>query len=297
MVSVLILSLLLGAGADAAPELICCGGEEVFILSLAEGKQAVGDRVWRWRAADSPEIPADARRWFRTTDECKPLTDAILITSSSGGVALVRRRDKRCLFYTHARNAHSACMLPGKRVAVASSFGGDELLVYAVGEPTKQAEPLARIPLRGAHGAVWDSGRRRLWALGSDELLLVQIKEGGDGVKLVTERTWKLPTPGGHDLSPVNDRRHLYVTTDTNVYRFDRAEGTFSPDAGLGKTARVKSVTQHPVTGEVVYHQATEKNWWSDTIRFVGGRGDIRLPDERLYKVRWDVPVKEHEPE
>lgn len=296
MTPVLLLSLLLGPGPDAGPALICCGAEEVFVLSLADNKQNVGDRLWRWKASDSPEIPADARPWFRTTDECKPLADSILITSSSGGVALVRRRDKRCLFHTFAKNAHSACVLPGNRIAVASSFGGDELLLYAIGDPARQAEPLARIPLNGAHGAVWDSHRQRLWALGNDKLLLVQVKETDNGVKLIAERSWKLPTPGGHDLSPMNDRRRLYVTTNTNVYRFDTTEGKFSLDDALGNSKKVKSMSQHPTTGEVVYHQASEKNWWSDTIRFVGERGSVQLAGERLYKVRWDAPEEMIDP-
>lgn len=286
---VLAATLLLGTNPSSTSSLICCGGEEVFVLRVNAKEPKMSDRTWRWRATDSPEIPDGAHSWFRSTDECKPLQDSILITSSSGGVALVRRSDKSCLFYTHARNAHSACMLPDNRIAVASSFGGDELLLYDVGDSTKQAKPVANISLRGAHGAVWDSDRDRLWALGSDELLLVEIRKNGNRVKLLKRKSWKLPSPGGHDLAQMRDQHRLYVTTNEHVYQFDKRQGQFSLDRTLGNHKKVKSVTPHPITGEVVYHQATDRNWWSDTIRFVGDRGNLRLTNERLYKVRWDV--------
>jgi hypothetical protein len=51
----------------------------------------------------------------------------------------------------------------------------------------------------------------------------------------------------------------------------------------------VKSVSQHPTTGEIVFHQGTPEHFWSETIRFVGNRKSATLPGRRLYKVRWDV--------
>ena len=98
MLSFLLLSLLvLGSPSAASPTLICCGGDEVFIISLDDEQSGVKDRLWSWQASDSPAIHANARGWFRSTDECKPLAHSILITSSSGGVALISRKDKRCL--------------------------------------------------------------------------------------------------------------------------------------------------------------------------------------------------------
>src|SRR5690606_39665031 len=141
------------------------------------------------------------------TADCKPYGDEILITSSSGGVALVRRADKTCRFYTFSRNAHSACLIPGHRVAVASSFGGDQLQLFAIGTEPRQPKPLAVLPLVGAHGAEWDAKRERIWALGSEELQLVEVRDTAGEVQLIAERTWKLPTYGGHDLSPTADDR------------------------------------------------------------------------------------------
>lgn len=287
MILAAIASLLLFAEPD--PRLICCGGAEVFIISSEKDKPAQTDRVWRWRAADSPEIPAELHAKFRTNDECKPVGEFVLITASSGGVALVRRADKRCVFFTVAKNPHSACLLPGKRVAVASSYGGDELIVWSLEKSGESAAPLARTKLHGAHGALWDKSRKRLWALGDKELLLIDLKGDAGAVELAVEKRFDLPTPGGHDLSFARDPRFLVITTNTRVYRFDAEKAEFGPMPGLAELNHVKSVDEHPTTGRVVFHQGAGKNWWSDTIRFLDPARTIQLADERLYKVRWDV--------
>ncbi len=276
--------------AEPSPALICCGAAEVFILRTTMTGERAPERIWTWRAADSSAIEAAAHRTFATTDDCKPYGDEILITSSSGGVALIRRDDKTCRFYTFSRNAHSACLIPGRRVAVASSFGGDQLQLFEIGIQPRQPQPLAVLPLVGAHGAEWDEKRQRIWALGSEELQLVEVRDSAGEVELVAEQVWKLPTYGGHDLSPTADGRGYYITTDTAVYRFDTATGTFTSHPRLGDRKKVKSIDEQREGGRVVFHQATPEHWWSDTIRFDGTDTVLRLPDHRLYKVRWDQP-------
>lgn len=280
-----------GLLSHAEDRLIVCGGPEVFIVPADLEKLTDDDRLWRWTAEDSPEIPADFRPRFRTTDDCKPVGEAILITSSSGGVALVQRRDKKCLFYTSVTNAHSACLLPGKRVAVASSYGGNALVIYSLAESGADLKPLASLELHGAHGALWDEERKRIWALGGDELLLVELKSDNERVELVVHKRWKLPTAGGHDLMPSRDGESLFVTTNTAVYRFDCETSTFTPFEPLATAKKIKSIDEHPTTGRVVYHQAdtTGDVWWSDKIRFLGPERVMTVAEERLYKVRWDV--------
>lgn len=273
----------------AQNHLICCGADRVFIIRVENDTTVPRKPVWTWKAEDSPRIPEAARKTFASTDECKPVGEFILITSSSGGVALVRRSDKQCHFYTQAKNAHSACLLPDDQVAVASSFGGDELLIYNLEKPSGgPAKPVAKMPLKGAHGTVWDKQRKRLWALGSEELLLVKLQVEKKNTELIVEQRLKLPTLGGHELSQSREQQVMFVTTDKHVYRFNKKSGSFIPDRDLADEPKVKSVTEHPQTGEIVYHQGTPENWWSDTIRFIGDREAIRLPDQRLYKVRWD---------
>ena len=64
-------------------------------------------KVWSWRAAERPEL-ADVADEFKTTDECKPVKGGqrILITSSSGGVAVVERETGEAVFHTTVPNAH-----------------------------------------------------------------------------------------------------------------------------------------------------------------------------------------------
>ncbi len=88
-------------------ELIVCGWDEVFILALGEGPAPSHRRVWSWRAADSPEIAADMRPLFRTTDDCKPVDGGrrILISSSAGAVALIDRQTRRASFVARDQRA------------------------------------------------------------------------------------------------------------------------------------------------------------------------------------------------
>lgn len=278
-----LLSLVLTAPGE---RLICCGGPEVFVIAADES--AAPKKLWSWKAEDSPEIPEASRKLFRTTDDCKPYDgERLLITSSSGGVTLIRRSDKKCLFFTRATNAHSACLLPDDRVAVASSFGGDELLIFSLKESGEKAPPLGRLKLHGAHGAVWDEELKQLWAHGQDELLLLKLTDAAPEVV----RRHPLPTEGGHDLIPTGKPTSLYVTTEHGVYRFRKAEGDFAPLQPLAKLPDVKSIDVSPKSGRLVYHQADveKKTWWSDTIRFANPPGTLRLPGEKLYKVRWDL--------
>lgn len=294
----LVLSLLLCSAvalvARAEERVIICGAAEVFVLPLEKATPTAADRVWRWQAADSPQLPAEMHKQFRTTDDCKPYDeDRILITSSSGGVALIRRSDKACLFYASARNAHSACLLPGERVAVASSTGGDELLIFSLAKSGAKLEPLARQKFVGAHGAYWDAKRERLWALGTHELLLIELRDVSSELQIVIEEKWPLPSEGGHDLSPAREGRHLNITTETHVYRFDTEAKTFAPFAPLADQADIKSLAEHPETGRILYHQAdlAAKTWWSDKLRLLDPSAVWQLPGERLYKARWDVPA------
>lgn len=292
-ISIAVFSLISVATTAAVAEdsLIVCGGSEIFIISATPGVVHDADRMWSWQASDSSGIQLEQAKTFLSTDECKPIgTTSLLITSSSGGVALIDRADKQCRFLSYAKNAHSACLLPGERIAVASSTGGDEILIFKIDpQQVQQPDPIARSPLLGAHGAVWDSGRERLWMLGERELQRIQLAADS---RIVIEKTWQLPTEGGHDLTPTKDGEGFFVTTDTHVYRFDRATGEFTLALGMGELQKVKSVDEHPESGRIVFHQATAENWWSETIRFRDSSDTIHIPGKRLYKARWDVPMK-----
>ena len=266
-------------GAESSG-LVVCGMERVFILDRTSRKV-----VWEWTAADSPGIPAENRRAFATTDECKVYQDLILITSSSGGVALIERDSKKCRFHATAKNAHSACLLPGDLVAVAASFGGDEVRFFNQAKSGAGVLPSMTVPLSGAHGVEWDDAGECLWALGTKELIKISIA----GAKMVVRERFKLPTSGGHDLSWW-DRKHLVLSVDHHCYLFSIDDRTFAGFAPLQNEVKVKSIDRSRKTGQVVWHKGTPTTWWSDTIRFHSPEETFTLKDEKIYKVRWDEP-------
>ncbi len=114
-------------------ELIVCGFAGVCIVDSTEGREA-----WRWRPEEDAGLPAylrDPAAW--ATSDCKPVRGGrqILITSSLSGIALVGRETKRTSFYATGENAHSADLLPGNRIAVATSGEHQEARVSGECEP------------------------------------------------------------------------------------------------------------------------------------------------------------------
>ena len=276
--------------ARISGELFCCSGQEVFLIDVEEARRTPQERIWSWRATDSPEIASRHRGWFHGIVECKPALrgSVVLLSSSSaegGAVALVRRSDKKCLFYAGGRNAHSAELIGTDLLAGAFSFGCDQLRLYRLRGKALAADPAWSMELRGAHGVVWDRGQQALWALGSDELLKLKVTPGPQPSAEVLKR-WKLPLGGGHDLAPL-DAGHLVVTVNSGVYRFDVNSGSFARMKGLGGKWFVKSVSRHPATGQIAYTQG--KPTYARSVRFLGGE-DLPLPVDMLYKVRWNAP-------
>ena len=269
-------------------DLICCGADEVFVVAIATPEA----KKWSWRAEQSSAIPASFHTRFRSTDDCKPYEgDLLLITASSGGVALIDRTTKECRFLAESKNAHSACLLPDRQIAVASSTGGDEVQFFDRNEQQKPVTVVQSIPLLGAHGTVWDAKRECLWALGQTELLaLVADADAKPQSRWSVLTRTPLPSNGGHDLSPQCDGDQLYVTTDAHVLMFHCEKHTFAVADGFGDQSKIKSVDHNSASDRIVFHQATEEHWWSDTIRFTDGK-KLKLTDERLYKVRWDSPT------
>lgn len=263
---------------EGESDLVLCGMNRVFILDGASGKQ-----TWEWTAESSPVVPIENRKDFATTDECKVYQDLILITSSSGGVALVERKTKKSRFFTTVRNAHSACLLPGQLIAVAASFGGDEVRIFNQTKSGAKVIPKMIVPLYGAHGVEWDGKRKCLWALGTKELLKISIARD----KATVQNRFELPASGGHDLSWW-DQDQFVLSVDEHCFLFAIEKQTFAPFAPLKDEMKVKSIDRNRKTGQVVWHKGTKTTWWSDTVRFLSPYKTLTLREEKIYKVRWD---------
>ena len=270
-------------------ELVVCGWDEVFILSLGDGPAVAQRKVWSWRAAESPGIPAEMHALFRTTDDCKPVDEGrrILISSSGGAVALVDRETRRASFVARLTNAHSIEMLPGGRIAAAASVStagtGNRLVIF----DAATGKEIASDDLRSAHGVVWDDARGVLWALGGDVLRAYRVGPAGGATKLEKTFELALPTEGGHDLVAIPDSPRLFVSTVRRCFYFDRDRRQLAPHDQLGDRPNIKSYNVHPRTGRVVYIQAEGSNWWAEHLHLQQPDATLRLPGEHLYKARW----------
>ena len=274
---------------QASNKLVVCGWDEVFIIDTSDTKQERPVKLWSWRAQDSSELPERVKGLFEATDECKPVDGGqkILITASSGGIALVERKSKKVLFYAVAGNAHSAEILPGSRIAVAASGAphGNRLILYDLDKPEKE---LFSDELPRGHGVIWDNERNVLWALADENIQVYRLKEW-ETKQPALERiiTIKLPEGRGHDLYLVPNSNKLLVTTTNYVWLFDRDKKTFQKYESIDNTLHIKSVCVNPVTGRLVYIRADEGHWWSEKIRFLNPESVLFIPGEHFYKARW----------
>jgi len=286
--------LLFGCTSIEAKHVIVCGSAQVFEgpLTQRDGKASFQPE-WTWRPEDSDGLPLQLRSNFAGTDECKPVDGGkeVLITSSSGALALVSYKTRATLFYASVRNAHSAALLPGGLIVAASSFSpdgsGDRLLLYDRNRPD---HPIGSLPLSWAHGAEWDQTRQVLWALGDRELQEIKI----DGTKMVVEKAFPLPSRGGHDLVLGRDAAVLYLTTGTQVLVFTPKDSNFAPFSAFAGIGDVKSLSIDPDDEQIAYTQAGKGVWWTYTIQFLHPRAELVLP-EHAYKMRW-FPAEGYNP-
>ena len=273
-----------------AEPILLCGADTVFLIDTATATKGMIEKTWSWNAKQCEQLPQEMRGTFKTTDDCKPLDGGakVLITSSSGGCALVERPSGKVVWYAQVPNAHSLELLPHDRIVVASSVSpkGNRLVLFEIAHPN---QPIWDTPLPSAHGVVWDDARQLLWALGLNELRCYELNDwGSEKPSLALKATYSLPDNNGHDLQPVPHSADLVVTTGGHVYLFDRDKHVFRPHPDLGDRTNVKCVSVNPDTGQTVFLQATE-SWWTDTLSFLAPPGKTQLPKERLYKARWSV--------
>lgn len=276
-----------GPGAPSEDELIVCGADEICGLEVSTSGEP--RKIWGWKPKECADLPELLRKQFESTDECKPVAGGrVLVTSSGGGVALFDRSSGSAVFWASAVNAHSAELLPGNKLVVASSTGegGNRLVLFDLAAPGK---PIVSDELHGAHGVVWDAEVKLLWALGELELRAYAMQDlEGPAPQFVRKLSYTLPNPGGHDLRAVPKSDSLSLTTGNHVWLFDRRRLNFLPCGGLSELAGVKSVDVHPRTGRLAFVQA-EKSWWAERVRFRNADGELPLPGQKVYKARWAV--------
>ena len=277
---VLVVTVLIVADARAQ-SLLLCGSKEMFLIDAASAEKADNAKIWSWSGDDAEGLSDEERRGFNHLDECKPVADGskVLVSASNGGCALVERPSGRVLWRAHVTNAHSLELLPRNRVVVASSLGGDHLVIFDL---ARSGVPLWKTPLHSAHGVVWEEASRCLWALGFDELRCYELRDWEtDKPSLALKASYPLPTANGHDLRAVPDSRDLIITSETSVQLFDRDKASFRPHPLLAESKKIKSVDIHPTTKRIALSD------WSAVLHLRSPDGQILLKTSRPYKARW----------
>jgi hypothetical protein len=270
-------------------ELLVCGDSQVLIVDYQQSPDSVPAVVWKWDAREVRALPEKYRtNYFKSVDDCKAVAGGkqILISSSSGGVALVSRGDKKLLFYAYVPNAHSIALLPNNRIAVAGSIakGGNCVALFNINQPEKE---IFRDSLYSGHGVVWDADRQKLYALGYDELrqyILQDWKSASPKLKL--EKKWKIPGISGHDLQLSPDGKELFLTETENSWTFNLKTSEFKKLPALAGVAHVKSFGQHPGTGQLIF-TVPEESWWTYHVKFLNPGKSLAFPGMRVYKARW----------
>lgn len=267
-------------------DLVVCGDNKVLLLNSRQSQTAPAVN-WRWQVSGEQGLPAAYQKWMVPLDECKPVMNRskLLLTSSGGGVLLLDIQTKKPLFYAHVPMAHSAELLPGNRVVVALSTHpkGNSIELYDLDKPEQR---LFRDSLYSGHGVVWNPKYKRLFALGFDELRAYSLKDwDGPAPQLRLEQRWKIPSEGGHDLSPL-DNETMIVTTHHNVYTFKIPTTDFEVFEPLKGRENIKSANYNPQKQQLLFTQA-EESWWTHHIYMQNPDRVITIPDIKLYKVRF----------
>lgn len=216
----------------------------------------------------------------------------MLVVDSRGLAAIVPypAGDSYKWFRVIDGNLHSAELLPDGNIALAASTGGWVRIYTSSQGPA--SDYYVEYPLPGAHGVLWDPTLELLWAVGDHELVGLRVLGTPDRPLLEPVVRSPLPTPWGHDLSPVyGDPDRLWVSTNTRVYQYIKSTGTWTTEFAGGRRTNlpyVKGVGNQP-SGRVVLTQQKEGTlytWTTDTVTLLNPSDTRTIPGAAIYKAR-----------
>jgi len=200
-----------------------------------------------------------------------------------------------------ANNPHSIELMPNGVIAIASSYG-DEVRFFTTDQEISET-PSASITLEDAHGVLWDEEKEVLWAIGRNVLAAYHVERTADGGVSVTKEDdlcLTIPSDHAHDLAPVyGNRNELWVTTTSHVYRFNKAEKTFSTDykgSSFLDRSGIKGVGNFD-DGSIVfiYPDGKFKSWTGQSAFLLSASDGTKVEslnsaDKHFYKIRvWDA--------
>ncbi len=261
-----------------------CGDSKVILVDYGKSADTIPAMVWTWDAHEAQDLPASFReKKFNSVDDCKAIDKGrkILVSSSSGAVAILDRKSGKALFHADVPNAHSVEILPGNRLAAAASTAaaGNRIMLFDIARPEKA---LFTDSLYSAHGLVWHQGRKTLFALGYDVLREYRLTKTDS---LVLLNSWKIPGIGGHDLNADTQGDGLLMTEHTGAWRFDLKTYRFEKIEGFPDAENIKSIGRDK-SGQFIY-TVPEKSWWTYHVSFFNPGKKLAFPEMKVYKARW----------
>lgn len=264
--------------------IIVCGDSKVLIVENTDSYDRTPTILWSWDAHLANDLPFEYRtKKFNSMDDCKSINKGkqILVSSSSGAIALININDKKVVFYTTVPNAHSIELLPDNKVVAAASTNsqGNKLMVFDLNNPE---EVLFTDSLYSAHGVVWDKARKSLFALGYDVLREYKVE---DQIKLILKNEWEIPGISGHDLQMAPSGDKLYITEHTGVWFFDINTKQFAKINKFPDAENIKSLNEN-ASGQFVY-TVPEESWWTYHVSLHNPNACLYFPNLRVYKARW----------
>ena len=285
----LLLNMISLNAKDLRNQILCSNQatRDVLVMDVDGDWSKPESILWKWNPEGDPNIPADRLKRFNHIDETKVVNGGkqILVTSSTGGMALVDVATKQSVFTGYpGGSTHSADLLPDGTIITASSTG-NFLMVFTRKDGEKNAHKTFKLTFADAHGVVWDKLLGLVWAVGKEAVICCRYNFDVENPQLTIVESFPLkPNPyWGHDLILL-EKEHKLLMTGRNMLEFDTMTGQYKL---FMKRKSVKSISIHPETGEQLV-QIPKENYWNDTVTLLNGDRKWTLPgNAKIYKARW----------
>ena len=289
LVVLLLLSVISLYGKDLRNQILCSNQatRDVLVMDVDGDWSKPESILWKWNPEGDPNIPADRLKRFNHIDATKVVNGGkqILVTSSTGGMALVDVATKQSVFTGYpGGSTHSADLLPDGTIITASSTG-NFLMVFTRKDGEKTAHKTFKLTFADAHGVVWDKLLGLVWAVGKEAVICCRYNFDYENPQLAIVESFPLkPNPyWGHDLILL-EKEHKLLMTGRNMLEFDTMTGQYKL---FLKRKSVKSISIHQETGEQLV-QIPKENYWNDTVTLLNGDRKWTLPgNAKIYKARW----------
>ena len=276
-------------GKDLRNQILCSNQKtrDVLVMDVDGDWSKPESILWKWNPEGDPNIPPERLKAFNHMDETKVVNGGkqILVTSSTGGMALLDVETKQSVFAAYPGGSpHSADLLPDGTIVTASS-AGNKLMLFSRRDGDKAPYKTFMLTFADAHGVVWDKLLGLVWAVGKEAVICCRYNFDKENPQLTIVESFPLtPNPyWGHDLILL-EKDHKLLMTGRTMIEFDTMTGK---SRQFLKRKSVKSISIHPETGEQLV-QIPKENYWNDTVTLLNGDRKWTLPDNaKIYKARW----------